>query len=50
MDKKSKAIEIIRGIYNVNIDKLFWISDATPPKNIPKSFYFNIDNVSPTKI
>lgn len=25
-------------------DKLYWISDAQPPKNIPNAFFFNIDN------
>ncbi len=25
--------------------RLYWISDSEPPKNIAKSFYFNIDNV-----
>jgi hypothetical protein len=26
-------------------DRLYWISDSEPPKNISQSFYFNIDDV-----
>lgn len=33
---ETKAIEIIK-------DKLYWISDKTPPKNQSNSFFFNID-------
>ena len=32
-------------VHTANSGRLFWISDLEPPKNIPKSFYFNIDNV-----
>jgi len=45
MQKKNKAIEIVKGRYICYSGKLYWISDVEPPKNIPKSFYFNIDNV-----
>lgn len=31
------AIEVIKG-------KLFWVSDKSPPKNQPNSFYFCVDN------
>lgn len=27
-------------------DKLYWISDRAPPRNKPRSYYFNIDNVT----
>jgi cell division cycle 14 len=42
-------IEVIQGKYKCSLitllkDKLYWISDAQPPKNIPNAFFFNIDN------
>ncbi len=45
MQKKSKAVEIIKGKAMLTSGRLYWISDLEAPKNIPKSFYFNIDNV-----
>ncbi len=46
MKKKSKAIEIIASKkIQLKIDRLYWLSDSEPPKNISESFYFNIDNV-----
>lgn len=45
MTSKSKAIEIIKGIFGIKIDRLYWISDSSPPKNLSKAFYFNIDDV-----
>ncbi len=27
------------------IDKLYWYSNATPPKNVPDAFFFNVDDV-----
>ena len=42
---KKKAVEIIKGMVGTNLDKLYWVSDTSPPKNMAKSFYFNIDNV-----
>jgi hypothetical protein len=52
LQKKNKAIEIVKGKHMDYSGKLYWISDVEPPKNIPKSFYFNIDNVfnSPFRI
>lgn len=46
MTSKSKAIEIIKGIHKIKIDRLYWISDASPPKNLSKAFYFNVDDVN----
>ncbi len=43
---KSKAIEIIKGRTLIYLDRLFWISDSSPPKNLTKAFYFNIDDVN----
>lgn len=45
MNTKAKAIEIIKGKTSPTLDRLYWISDTQPPKNVAKSFYFNIDNV-----
>lgn len=45
MNTKAKAIEIIKGKTFPTQDRLYWISDTQPPKNVAKSFYFNIDNV-----
>ena len=45
MNTKAKAIEIIKGTTFTSTDRLYWISDTQPPKNVAKSFYFNIDNV-----
>jgi hypothetical protein len=48
MNKKGKAIEIIPSNSFFYLDRLYWISDSEPPKNINQSFYFNIDNVQHT--
>ena len=43
--KRNKPVEIIKGTIRITVDRLYWISDSAPPKNVSKSFYFNIDNV-----
>jgi hypothetical protein len=48
MNKKGKAIEIRPSNSFFYPDRLYWISDSEPPKNINQSFYFNIDNVQYT--
>ena len=42
--KKRRRSRLSR-VRSANSGRLFWISDLEPPKNIAKSFYFNIDNV-----
>jgi hypothetical protein len=42
-------IEILEGNFTfcqktLFVDKLYWVSDATPPQNITNAFFFNIDN------
>jgi len=37
MNGQNRAVEIIQ-------NKLYWISDRTPPRNQPSSYYFCIDN------
>jgi cell division cycle 14 len=51
MDKKSNysdasksAVEIIPGIYSIYLGRLFWLSDTKTPKDLPNSFYFNVDH------
>jgi cell division cycle 14 len=44
----SKAIEIIKGklhILVICVGRLYWYCNADPPKNVPESFFFNIDSV-----
>lgn len=43
---KAKPLEIIKGKSTSILDRLYWIASESPPKNIAKSFYFNIDDVS----
>lgn len=31
-------------ISDINIDKLYWVSDVKPPQNFKNAFFFNIDN------
>lgn len=47
MKRKSQPIEIIKGTQWLNAERLYWVSDSEPPKNVSRSFYFNIDNVRP---
>lgn len=35
---------IFRNLAHYLIDKLYWISDASPPQNYRNAFFFNIDN------
>lgn len=39
MNAQAPTVEIIPG-------RLYWISDTTPPRNRPNSYYFCIDNVA----
>jgi len=45
MNNRPKPIEIIKGKTYFILDRLYWISDSSPPKNLNKAFYFNIDDV-----
>jgi hypothetical protein len=50
------AVEIIKGdsisymligcLYDLNLDKLYWISGSKPPASTSEAFYFSVDNVS----
>lgn len=41
----SKAIEIIKGTINTEIDRLYWVSDNQAPQKMDNVVYFNIDTV-----
>ncbi len=41
MLNKEKCVEILK-------DKLYWISDTNPPKNLKNSYFFCIDKVGLT--
>ncbi len=42
----AKSIEIIKG-NNIKVvyilDRLYWYCNDDPPKNVPESFFFNVD-------
>lgn len=44
-----KSIEIIKGkqiLFSLKcLDRLYWYCNSDPPKNVPDSFFFNIDPV-----
>ena len=42
MLNKENCVEILK-------DKLYWISDTNPPKNLKNSYFFCIDKVFPFK-
>jgi len=43
VESESLPIEIIPS--TLHPDRLYWISDRSPPRNRPNSYYFCVDNV-----
>jgi hypothetical protein len=44
LDKSETTVEIIPG--KRYSDRLYWVSDDTPPRNSEKAYYFCIDDVN----
>lgn len=44
--EQNHAVEILKSTEIFMIDRLYFMISDTPPKDIPKAFYFNIDDVS----
>lgn len=45
MDNKRLVTILPSKRFVIFIDKLYWLSDVKPPKNIPNAFFFDIDEV-----
>jgi len=37
---------LIDSKFYIEAERFFYLADHSPPKEIPKSFFFNIDNVA----
>ena len=43
----NNSVQIVKGKLSADSsDKLYWYCNKNPPKNVPNSYFFNIDNVS----
>jgi len=41
---EAKPVEVLPS--RVHIERLYWLSSKTPPRNVPNTLYFNLDNVA----
>lgn len=42
---QNAVVEVIKSTHPLDLDRLYFMISDKPPKDIPKAFYFNIDNV-----